>query len=177
MKFVKTTYVDIVTQVPIHLSPASNGIILPPSHTILFALEDSVSTGIPIIFCRTEHPTSWEEEISETDLLHYLKNELLQRISKKALRCLDSVEGFTISNALLSTLYELKECHADVVFFESNGKCYKFSKEEVSQLYTNLLTKQQSVLGWKWNKEQEIQKVNVEEGLKMLKELDYECID
>lgn len=81
MKFVKTTYIDAVTHIPLSEAPAPNGITLPIGFTPTFEIEKTRGEQSPLLygFYEDGEVPSYSKEISEDEFFYTFKHEMKTR--------------------------------------------------------------------------------------------------
>src|SRR5690625_4805556 len=86
LKYIKYTYVDYTTGIPVTVQPAQTGPTHPEGVTPTFAIEESFSTGIPIFYGIAEddyEPEEWMHEMDEESFFSTFKEELKTRARNK----------------------------------------------------------------------------------------------
>lgn len=86
MKFIKYTYVDYVTGIPVSQQPAQTGPTHPEGITPTYAIESSFDSGIPIFYGIAEDdfvPKEWMYEMDEESFFSSFKEELKTRARDK----------------------------------------------------------------------------------------------
>ena len=86
MKYIRYTFVDVKTQIPVSEAPAKNGPAHPNGVTPTFAIESSYASGVPAFYGIAEddfEPTAWMYEMSEEQFYSDFRIELKERARNK----------------------------------------------------------------------------------------------
>lgn len=161
MKYIKYTYVDCGTFLPVSEAPAKNGPIHPEGVSHVFSVESSFSSGVPIFYGTAEDeyaPEGWMEEMSEEDFISYYKQELRDRVFVK---CEEFERGVEFNGDIINTSPSLQSrvatlCQGltlfpdkqDVILKLECGTLIQYTKEQVTELGQLLFSHSQACLSW-----------------------------
>src|SRR5690554_2577191 len=161
MKYIKYTYVDCGTFLPVTEAPAKNGPIHPEGVSHVFSIESSFPSGIPIFYGTAEDgytPEEWMEEMSEEDFISCYKQELKDRVVAKCVEFERSVEfNGNIINTSPSfqtrvtticqglTLFPDKQ---DAILEMECGTLIQYTREQAMELGQLLFSHSQACLSW-----------------------------
>lgn len=158
MRYIKTTYVDVSTRLPVTQTPARTGPTLKAGYTHILDISES-RTKNPVVYCTTTSKAdieTWEVELEPVQFFEAVKTELKQRASssrKNKSEVPVAVEGvFYLPSdqdklvSLLSVLTALKS--NEKLDFLSNGTWVKLTKTDVKNILTILHEKTQTSFSW-----------------------------
>lgn len=149
MKFVKFTYIDHITKIPVSESPASNGPELPQELCPTFDIESARATGVPQVYGFTEESTitpDWVRVISEQEFFEAFKAELKQRIGKRRKQA--EVQGVIVGDNFFPSDKDSQSRIFQLVNSFQADKQMKFVDFEVHQgVWVSIDRKQAASLG------------------------------
>ena len=104
MKYIRYTFVDVKTQIPVSQAPAKNGPAHPVGVTPTFAIESTYETGIPAFYGIAEDsfvPESWMYEMTEEQFYADFRIELKERARNKRKQVEQG--GITVNSTFVQT--------------------------------------------------------------------------
>lgn len=108
VKYLTLTYVDAVTEIPLTVEPAKNGIKIPDGVVPMFDIQSSRSNQAPIVYGWTDiedfEIKDFMNEVDETSFFSTFKSELKDRARLK--RKIVEQGGITIGSTYVSTTIE-----------------------------------------------------------------------
>ena len=161
MKYIKYTYIDCGTFLPVSEAPAKNGPIHPEGVSHVFSIESSFSSGTPIFYgtAGDEYtPEEWMEEMSEEDFISYYKQELKDRVVAKCVEfervgefngdIINTSPSFQARVATLCQGLELFPDKQHVILKLECGTLIQYTREQVMDLGKLLFSHSQACLSW-----------------------------
>ena len=158
MRYIKTTFIDVFTRLPVTKTPAKTGPTLKDKYAYVLDVAEARSTN-PSVYCATTSETDfeeWEVELTSEQFFDCVKTELKQRASNKRKTKTDEPvlvqEVFYLPSdqgklaTLLTVLTALKS--NEKLDFYSQGTWVKLSKTDVKDILTKLHDKTQSSFSW-----------------------------
>lgn len=104
MKYIRYTFVDVKTEIPVSQAPARNGPVHPNGVTPTFAIESTYSSGVPAFYGIAEDdfvPESWMYEMTEEQFYADFRIELKERSRNKRKQVEQG--GITVGTTFIQT--------------------------------------------------------------------------
>lgn len=111
MKYIKFTYVDHITGIPVSVEPAKNGPAIPEGVVPTFDIVSSRNSGIPSVYGFVEDSEEspfpmqqWMSELTEEEFFDTFKKELKERAREKRKQVEQG--GITVGDSFIGTTIE-----------------------------------------------------------------------
>lgn len=155
---VEYTYIDKGTGLPLSQEPAKTGPSVPEGVSPIFFVEDSIPTGVPIIFGEIDSSCllPWMREVSGEEFLALYKEELKTRSRNKCKELLgqgvefrDNLFAPTSASHLRSLLKWVQDTGATHIVYEVEPFVYQeWNEEDISSLINLLHSFEQKCFSW-----------------------------